>query len=84
MGVINDCYDAEDKGTHMEFMLVQDAVELMRMEYDEMPDLKLSFAQARRLWNLSEELCERALAALIGSGFLGRTTDGFYVRRNVS
>jgi hypothetical protein len=44
-----------------------------------MPELKLTSWQAQRLWNLSDELCERALAALIGSGFLARTPDGAYV-----
>jgi hypothetical protein len=58
-----------------------DVVHLMQMEYAEMPELKLTFWQAQRLWNLSSELCERALGALIGSGFLTRTPDGAYVRR---
>jgi hypothetical protein len=64
----------------MPFMPVDEAVELMKMEYAEMPDLKLTFSQARRLWNLSHELCARALTALTGSGFLVRTPDGVYVR----
>ena len=46
---------------------VEDAAELMQMEYAEMPGLKLTFWQARRLWNLSEDLCERALATLTRS-----------------
>ena len=62
----------------MEF---RDVVQLMAMEYAEMPELKLTFRQAQRLWNLSSELCERALGVLIGSGFLTRTPDGAYVRR---
>jgi hypothetical protein len=64
----------------MQFMPVDEAVELMKMEYAEMPDLKLTFSQASRLWNLSDELCRRALNALTGSGFLIRTPDGVYVR----
>jgi hypothetical protein len=50
------------------------------MEYAEMPGLKLAFWQAQRLWNLSDQLCHRALATLTGSGFLTRTPDGVYVR----
>ena len=64
----------------MPFIHVDEAMELMKMEYAEMPELKLTFCQARRLWNLSEEMCERALTALTGSGFLRRTRDGSYIR----
>ena len=58
-----------------------DVIELMRMEYAEMPQLKLTFWQAQCLWNLSDEQCERALAALTASGFLAQTREGAYVRR---
>jgi hypothetical protein len=68
----------------MTFLHVDDAVELMKMEYSEMPELKLTVRQARRLWNLSEELCERALAALTKSGFLRRTPDDAYVRAHAA
>ena len=64
----------------MPFIRLDEAIELMKMEYAEMPDLKLTFSQARRLWNLSDELCERALTALTRSGFLTRTGDGAYTR----
>ena len=63
---------------------IEDAVELIQMEYVEMPGLKLTFWQARRLFDFSEELCERALAVLIRSGFLARTSDGAYLRRSSS
>lgn len=66
----------------MPFMQVDEAVQLIQMEYAETPDLKLTFAQARRLWNLSTELCERALTLLTGSGFLVQTADDQYVRRS--
>jgi hypothetical protein len=65
----------------MQFMSLTEAVELIQMEYAEMPELRLTFCQAQRLWNFSEELCERALTVLMGSGFLVRTPDGSYVRR---
>ena len=64
----------------MQFMQVEDAADLIRMEYAEMPRLQLTFWQAQRLWNLSEELCDRALNTLIGTGFLVRTRDGRYTR----
>lgn len=68
----------------MQFMPIIDAVELIRLEYSELPELRLTFWQAQRLWSFSEELCERALTALITSGFLARTPDGAYIRRNPS
>jgi hypothetical protein len=58
----------------------QDAIQLIQMEYLEMPELRLTFWQAQRLWNLSAELCDRALACLIGAGFLARTATGDYIR----
>ena len=68
----------------MEFMPIVEAVELIQMEYAEMPELKLTFCQAQRLWNFSDELCERALTALMASGFLARTSEGSYVRRSAA
>jgi hypothetical protein len=63
-------------------MQIRDAVELIQMEYAECPELSLTLCQARCLWGFSDELCERALAALIGSGFLARTPEGAFVRRS--
>ena len=60
----------------------REVIELMRMEYAEMPELKLTFWQAQHLWNLSVDQCERALAALTASGFLAQTCDGAYVLRD--
>jgi hypothetical protein len=46
-----------------------------------MPELKLTLRQAVRMWNLTAELCEVALAALVATGFLIQTHDDSYVRR---
>jgi hypothetical protein len=62
---------------------LDDALTRIEMEYREMPDLKLTFWQARRLWNLDDEVCERALSELVASKFLHRTPDGRYIRRGV-
>ena len=62
---------------------LEDAVELIRMEYAEIPELALTFWQAQRLWELSDELCERTLNRLVGSGFLRLMSDGSYVRRTL-
>ncbi len=43
--------------------------------------MRLSFAQARRLWNLPADRCESALTALVQSGFLARLPDGSFLRR---
>jgi len=67
----------------METVLVDDALWRIRVEYIEMPDLKLTRAQARRLWNLTQEACDVALAILVRTGFLGQTTDGKYLRRGL-
>jgi len=60
--------------------IIDNAQYLIRMEYDEMPGLDLTFWQAQRLWNLPEDLCEDALSALTRSGFLVRTGDGRFRR----
>jgi len=49
-------------------------------EYDEMPGLTLTEAQARRLWGLDRRSCRLALAALLERRFLRRTAAGTYVR----
>jgi hypothetical protein len=61
-------------------MQVEDAVHLIKMEYGEMPDLKLTFREVQRLWGLSPEQCDQALTALTASEFLFRTGEGYYVR----
>lgn len=63
--------------------VVETALLRIRIEYIEMPDLKLTRAQARRLWNLPQEVCDTALARLVGSGFLGLTADGQFLRRGL-
>lgn len=61
---------------------LQDALTLIRMGYREMPGLKLTACQARRLFDLPAEPCEAALEALVQAGFLGRSRDGAFVRRS--
>jgi hypothetical protein len=51
-------------------------------EYLEMPGLKLTPAQARRLWGLELAECEQLLDHLVGSRFLKRTADGAYQRES--
>jgi len=51
----------------------------IRSEYREMPGLRLTLLQARRLWGLDVLTCSAALAALQTAGFLAVTRDGAYV-----
>ena len=52
----------------------------VRSEYLEMPGLKLTEAQARRLWGLDGHTCRAVLATLVDRGFLKRSANGTYVR----
>ena len=51
----------------------------IRGEYREMPGLKLTMVQARRLWDLDASTCDTLLATLVQSGFLRRTADGGFI-----
>jgi len=51
----------------------------IRGEYQEMPGLRLTFAQACRLWQLDAATCRAVLQQLMGDRFLHQTTDGAYV-----
>ena len=52
-------------------------------EYLEMPGLRLTQAQARRLWGLDEATADRVLAVLEDEKFLRRTSDDTYARTGV-
>lgn len=47
-------------------------------EYLELPGLRLSASQARRLWGLDESTCNRLLDELVRLGFLIRRDNGLY------
>jgi hypothetical protein len=51
----------------------------IQAEFREMPGLRLTLAQACRLWGLDVTSCESILGRLLDEGFLRRTTDGAYV-----
>jgi hypothetical protein len=56
----------------------------IRAEYLEMPGLRLTSAQAQRLWGLDAETCQRFLEVLTGETFLDRKANGTYARRSDS
>ena len=52
----------------------------VRAEFLEMPGLRLTLAQAQRLWSLDQTMCMALLGTLVDIGFLMVTRDGAYVR----
>ena len=52
-------------------------------EYLEMPGMRLTLAQARRLHSFDEITCDDLYAQLVASNFLSRTPDGSYVRADL-
>ena len=64
-------------------MAQQQPLEVLRRvkgEYIEMPGLRLTIAQAQRLWGLDRAVCDALLGALVEAKFLFRTRDGAFVR----
>ena len=64
-------------------MSAEQQVEVLRRvkgEFIEMPGLRLTIAQAQRLWGLDRAVCDSLLAALVDAKFLLRTRDGAFVR----
>ena len=52
----------------------------IRGEFLEMPGLRLTCAQAQRLWGLDEGTCGLLLESLTSDHFLVRRPDGSYAR----
>ena len=52
----------------------------IRAEFLEMPGLRLTKAQAQRLWGLDGKACDALLDALVDAKFLFRTRDGAFMR----
>ena len=60
---------------------VGDIARLIDAEFDEMPGMRLTRAQVRRLWNLTEHECQEVLDHLCDAGFLVCDQMGRYFRR---
>jgi hypothetical protein len=59
---------------------VERLVTRLKAEFLEMPGLKLTEAQARKLWALDAARCAYVLDALVRTEFLFRTRDGAFMR----
>jgi hypothetical protein len=62
----------------------EDALRRVKGEFLEMPGLRLTEAQARRLWGLDQDSCSALLGALVDSNFLFRTREGAFMRMEPS
>ncbi len=56
-----------------------DLLQRIQCEFLEMPGLRLTERQARRLWNLDSIACANILRVLVDGGFLFRTPDGSFM-----
>jgi len=59
---------------------IDDVLSRVQGEFLEMPGLRLTEAQARRLWGMETELCAALLGELVAANFLFRTRDGAFMR----
>ena len=49
-------------------------------EYDGLPRLSLTVAQAQRLWSIDADIARRVLDSYVESGYLSLTVEGLYLR----
>jgi hypothetical protein len=52
----------------------------VQAEFLEMPGLRVTRAQARRLWALDDSVCEAVLAALVDARFLVESRNASFMR----
>ena len=60
------------------------ALAMIQMEYVEMPGLRVTAQQGRRLWALPLEVCQAALDSLAAAGFLAKAADDTYLHRGAA
>jgi hypothetical protein len=61
-------------------MRIEDVLQRIQGEFVEMPGLRLTAAQAQRLWGLERDVCDAMLKALVDAKFLSKTRDGAFIR----
>ena len=57
-------------------------IRIISSEYREMPGMRLTRTQFRRLWNLGEAECDDVVRELVGSAYLTEGADGRIGRRD--
>ena len=72
--------EKETEGT----MEIEALLRRVRAEFAEMPGLRLTPAQATRLWGLEGEACDTVINALVASSFLRWTATGAIARADGS
>jgi hypothetical protein len=61
-------------------MRIDDVLQRIQGEFSEMPGLRLTAAQAQRLWGLERAVCDELLGALVNANFLSQTRDGAFIK----
>ena len=61
-------------------MRIDDVLQRIQGEFSEMPGLRLTSAQAQRLWGLERAVCDELLGALVDANFLSQTRDGAFIK----
>jgi hypothetical protein len=59
---------------------IDEVLRRVQSEFLEMPGLRLTEPQARRLWGLDSVWCEAVLDALVDAKFLFKTRSGAFMR----
>ena len=61
-------------------MRIDDVLQRIQGEFSEMPGLRLTAAQAQRLWGLERAVCDELLGTLVDANFLSQTRDGAFIK----
>jgi hypothetical protein len=61
-------------------MELEDVVQRIRGEFREMPGLRLTPAEATKLWGLEHNTCRAVIDALVATAFLRWTSAGSVTR----
>jgi hypothetical protein len=59
---------------------ISELLDRIQGEYLELPGLRLTEFEARRLWDLDRTVCDALLEALVDVRFLQRSPDGTFVK----
>lgn len=66
--------------SHLPAPVTEQVLRRIYNEYVEMPGLRLTQQQGRRLWGLDEQTCAQSLEYLVAAGFLVRIGLDTYAR----